>query len=284
MWSWSMLVTTAIVGVQVQERRVGLVGLGDEELAVAEPRVRARGRAGARRSRTSDRARLRRAPRRRGSSSSSCRACPRPRCPASSASARRASARAARPGCRCSRAAATSGLSSCDRARHDDDVGVARRAPASWPTSVRTPSVARRRVTALCGEVGARHLVALRREHLGDAAHADAADADEVHALAPCASCPRSRELQAGVGDAVGAHRAARRRAPRGHLAGASRGRARRGAPRAARHRQLVLRDRGAPRRVAPGSRRSRVCSSAIAPGSGTSSARQARRGELATR
>ena len=35
-----MLVTTAITGVQVQERRVGLVGLGDQEIALAEARVR----------------------------------------------------------------------------------------------------------------------------------------------------------------------------------------------------------------------------------------------------
>jgi hypothetical protein len=35
-----MLVITAIAGVQVEERRVRLVGLGDEKIALAEPRVR----------------------------------------------------------------------------------------------------------------------------------------------------------------------------------------------------------------------------------------------------
>ena len=34
-----MLVTTASTGVQVEERRVGLVGLGDQELALAQARV-----------------------------------------------------------------------------------------------------------------------------------------------------------------------------------------------------------------------------------------------------
>ena len=49
MWSASMLVTTAITGVQVEERRVGLVGLGDQELALAEARVGIGRRAAARR-------------------------------------------------------------------------------------------------------------------------------------------------------------------------------------------------------------------------------------------
>ena len=37
-----MLVITASAGVQVEERRVGFVGLGDQEVALAEPRVRVR--------------------------------------------------------------------------------------------------------------------------------------------------------------------------------------------------------------------------------------------------
>jgi len=37
-----MFVTTEIIGCKVQERRVALVGLGDEVLAETEPRVRAR--------------------------------------------------------------------------------------------------------------------------------------------------------------------------------------------------------------------------------------------------
>jgi hypothetical protein len=48
-------------GREVEKRRVGLVGLGDEKIALAEPRVRIR-RQSRRRSRTWDRGRLRQAP------------------------------------------------------------------------------------------------------------------------------------------------------------------------------------------------------------------------------
>ncbi len=43
MWSASMLVTTEITGVQEQERGVGLVGLGHQEVAPAQAGVGAGG-------------------------------------------------------------------------------------------------------------------------------------------------------------------------------------------------------------------------------------------------
>ena len=49
MWSASMLVTTEITGEQVQEGGVGLVGLGDEELARPKPGIGAGASSGVRR-------------------------------------------------------------------------------------------------------------------------------------------------------------------------------------------------------------------------------------------
>ena len=96
----------------------------------------------------------------------------------------RASPRAARSGCGARAPRATSGLSRLDRAGHDDARRRRRRCAASWPRRYATPSPARRRVAALSAHVGARTPVAEVAQHFGDAAHADAADADEVHARA----------------------------------------------------------------------------------------------------
>ena len=105
-----------------------------------------------------------------------------------------------------SRAASTSGLSVADRRRHDDGVGTLRRSRARVPdrdVDAERTQPARRRAL---GEVGARHLVALRRQHFGDAAHAGAADADEVDALdlvlhaGPRAACrPRASSMHASA-------------------------------------------------------------------------------------
>ncbi len=51
---------------------------------------------------------------------------------------------------------------------------------ASWPMVTCTPRLARRWVIGLVLQVGPAHLVAEVHQHLGDAGHADAADADEV--------------------------------------------------------------------------------------------------------
>ena len=67
---------------QVQERRVGLVGFDDDELAAAELGVGAGAPRAARRSRRSDPCRPPPARSRSGSSSWSCRGCRRSRCPA----------------------------------------------------------------------------------------------------------------------------------------------------------------------------------------------------------
>ena len=69
-----------------------------------------------------------------------------------------------------------------DRGRHDDRVGVGDvgRRVADGDLDAEALEAARRGAR---GEIRAGHPVALRRQHFGDAAHAGAADADEVHAL-----------------------------------------------------------------------------------------------------
>ena len=57
-----------------------------------------------------------------------------------------------------------------------------RRGAASWPIATRMPERAQARERRAVAQVGAGHPVALVGQQLGDAAHADAADADEVHA------------------------------------------------------------------------------------------------------
>ena len=54
---------------------------------------------------------------------------------------------------------------------------------AAWPQRSIAPSSASRSVTAELLQIGAGNLVAEVQQHLGDAAHADAADADEMNAL-----------------------------------------------------------------------------------------------------
>ena len=168
-----------------------------------------------------------------------------------------------------SRAATTSGLSAATAVDTTTASAPATFA-AAWPIAIATPSRARRARDRALGEVGAGHLVALRREHLGDAAHAGAADADEVDALDLVLHRARP-ERDADVGDA----RRRRRRAPSARAA--------------ARHReQRVARSSAAassasrsggelglrhPSIAAPASTRNcalALCSSAIAPGSGT--------------
>jgi hypothetical protein len=127
------------------------------------------------------------------------------------------------------------------RARHDRDAlerasissGLSRRMAldtttqsvpstldALWPRITRAPSVARRRVAALSALSEPGHFVAERAQHLGNAAHAGTADADEMHApehggqvagvlqaaFARRRSCgaPRGRFLEDDVGDALG--------------------------------------------------------------------------------
>ena len=130
---------------QIQERRVRLVGLDHDEFAAARASRASRPPPAGRRSRRSDPCRLRRARSRPGWWWWSCRACRRPRCPAASASARRASSRAARPGCVRARAARTSGLSGLHRGRDDDRVGAVhlRRVVAADHAARRVPAGAR---------------------------------------------------------------------------------------------------------------------------------------------
>ena len=83
-------------------------------------------------------------------------------------------------GSRCARAATSSGLSRLIGRRHDHDPGVAeilgRVADRDLDALLAQPLD----VGAL-GLIGALHDVAEIDHHLGDAAHADAADADEMH-------------------------------------------------------------------------------------------------------
>ena len=268
MWSASMLVTTASTGCQVQERRVRLVGLGHQELAAAQARVGIRRRAGGRRSRRSDRGRLRRAPRRSGWWSWSCRACRPRRCPASGASARPASARAARPGCR---ARAPRPLPGCRR--RPRSTPRRRRRRRCWPRRGRWRCVAPEPRQAprhrAVGEIGARHAVALRHQHLGDAAHAGAADADEVHALDLVLHARRAR-ARGRRRPRARPRRACPARTRRLAIASAPRAVERRAA-RSARRCAVSVVLRHLPRRAA--STRNcalALCSSATAPGSGT--------------
>ena len=54
-----------------------------------------------------------------------------------------------------SRAATTSGLSGCDRGRHDDGVGVRRRCAAAWPIAIVAPRPREALRGRAVGEVGA---------------------------------------------------------------------------------------------------------------------------------
>ena len=98
------------------------------------------------------------------------------------------------------RARAISGLFGVDRARVDDDVGAVDVLRA-WPTSTRTPSVSRRRVCRSASRSEPRHVELERAQDLGEAAHADAADADEVHV--PDASAEHLARLRVDSCDAA---------------------------------------------------------------------------------
>ena len=167
-------------GIQAQERAVAFVGFGDQPLAAAEARVRARGEQLA----ADDEGRVHPAfaqhaggQRRRGRL-------------AVRAGHRDAAAEAhefgEHLGARHDRNALRARFHQfrivlADRAGHDDAIGVehVRRAVAAMHLRAELREATRDRVVRV---VGARHLVAERAQHFGDAAHADAADADEVHA------------------------------------------------------------------------------------------------------
>ena len=82
-------------------------------------------------------------------------------------------------GMRRARAAITSGLSSFT-AVDTTTTSAPAMFSARCPIATRAPSPARRRVAAFVGQVRAADLVAEVEQHLGDAAHAGTADADEM--------------------------------------------------------------------------------------------------------
>ena len=93
-----------------------------------------------------------------------------------------------------SRAATSFGIVLLDRGRDDDDLGVAEVFGAMADEAL-DALVAQPLDIGAVGLVGALHLVAEIVQHLGDAAHADAADADEMHqpdasAAFSCATSP----------------------------------------------------------------------------------------------
>ena len=177
-----MLVTIAIIGLQVQEAAVALVGLGDQVVAAAEPRV-ARRRASSWPPMTKVGSR----PPSASTLASSDVVVVLPCVPATAIAAAEAHQLAEHLRARHDRDAPRARFDqfrvvASDRAGHDDARRRRATFAAAWPRCTlraerREP--ARRRVV---GVVRARHLVAERAQHLGDAAHADAADADEVHA------------------------------------------------------------------------------------------------------
>ena len=99
-----------------------------------------------------------------------------------------------------------------DRRRHDDGVGAGdvRRA---CPIATATPSRARRVVTALAARSEPRDLIALRGQHFGDAAHAGAADADEMDALDLVLHRPAPQAMQASATRSAASRRASLRAA-----------------------------------------------------------------------
>ena len=195
--SRSMLVTTATRRRELQERAVGLVGLGDHEVALAEARARAEHVEPA----ADDDRRVEPAAvedeRRPSRWWWSCRGCRPPRRRTSGASARRASRRAGSPGCRGARASTTSGLSARTAVEVTTTCGARRRARRRGPRRRARPSAARRSVDGERLQVGAGDRVAEVQQHLGDAAHAGAADADEVDVL-DLAVSTRASALPAG--------------------------------------------------------------------------------------
>ena len=84
-------------------------------------------------------------------------------------------------GRRRTRAAMISGLSGLT-AEEITTTSAAPRFSASWPTATGMPSSMQPPNIGAVGQVAALHLIAEIVQYLGDAAHADAADADEMHA------------------------------------------------------------------------------------------------------
>ena len=263
-----MLVTTASDRREIQERRVGLIGLGDEELALAEPRVGVGGQAAGRRSRTSGS----RPP---SASTDAMRlvvvVLPCVPAMAMPCFSRISSASISARGTTGRRARAPRRLRDCRRRPRSRRRPRRRLATfaASWPIATVAPSCARRRVAALSARSEPRHLIALRDEHLGDAAHAGAADADEMHAL-DLVLHARAPSCDAHVGDALGCVAACP-----AHARPAPSRAARRAVERlqALARRSAVSSPCGIHRTRRRASTRNRalaLCSSAMAPGSGT--------------
>ena len=97
----------------------------------------------------------------------------------SAASVRRASRRAAPPECAGRVLPSSSGLSRLIAVETTTHLGARRPFSALWPTVTLTPFSRSRLTLALVGRIRALHGVAEIAQHLGDAAHADAADTDE---------------------------------------------------------------------------------------------------------
>ena len=83
-------------------------------------------------------------------------------------------------GSRCARAATSSGLS-CLIAEETTTTSAPPRFSAACPIAIVDALVAQPLDVGALGLVGALHRIAEIDQHLGDAAHADAADADEMH-------------------------------------------------------------------------------------------------------
>ena len=167
------------VGRQLEESAVGFVGLHHHPVAAAEPRIGAVGVDDA----AVDHGRIEAAGVEQGRRPSrwswSCRGCRRSRRSFSAASARPASRRAAPPAGAAARAATSSGLS---RLIADETTTT-----SAWSMILGlvadvtvAPLLAQPLDIGVVGGVGALHRVAEIDQHLGDAAHADAADADEM--------------------------------------------------------------------------------------------------------
>jgi hypothetical protein len=112
------------------------------------------------------------------------------------------------------------GIVLLDRARHDHDLGVGDVVGAMADRDLDADLLQPARVGAI-GDVAALHLVAEIVQHLGDARHADAADADEVDQSEIERHCPHAAApviLADQIGEARRGIRAGRPRGRRGHV------------------------------------------------------------------
>ncbi len=166
---------------QIQERRVRLVGFGDEEIALAEPRVRVRGKQPP----ADDERRVEPAfGEHRGDQRSRRRLAVRAGDRDSLLEAHQLGEhqRARHDRYRSFARRCDLRVVGRDGSRHDDDVGI-RDVRGRVADLDRDAELRETRGDLARGEIGPRHAIALRREDLGDAAHPRPADADEVHAL-----------------------------------------------------------------------------------------------------